>query len=196
MGESRDGPLASSAVELGQGMRKIRESRGWTLRGMERLQEDAGEVFASRSLLSEFETGKKLPSLAVAEKLDRLYGGESWICLSVEALRQRKWSPWDAEWPATEHFHAWLEEYRGPVWVRVKPTPQEAGAEYEIRLTWGPHRWSSKVACPEEGLYIVTGKADGEVPIRVRTSRLSYCQFGTGKPRGDSAVKDINEEWT
>lgn len=162
---------------------------------MEGLQVDAGEVFASRSLLSAFETGKKLPSVSVAEKLDRLYGGESWIHMSVVAMRQRKWSPWDAEWPANEHFHAWREKYRGPVWIRVKPTPQDADGEYEIRLSWGPHRWSRKIVCPEEGLYLVTGKADGEVPIRVRTSPRSFCQFGTGETGGDGYTRDINEEW-
>ncbi|WP_395405626.1 helix-turn-helix domain-containing protein (plasmid) [Arthrobacter sp. UC242_113] len=194
--ESRDGPLASSATELGQAMRKMRKSRGWTLRDMEALQEHACTHIASKSLLSKFETGKKLPDEATSEKLDQLYGGESWIHMSVVALRQRTWSPWDADWPATEHFHSWAEEYRGPVWIRVKPTPQDAGTEYSIQLSWGPHRWTRKVACPVEGLYLITGKGDGEVPIRVVTSPRSFCQFGTGEIDGDGTVMDIKEEWS
>jgi hypothetical protein len=163
---------------------------------MEALQAATGKVFASKSLLSKFETGKKLPSVTMAKELDRLYGGESWIHMSVVALSQRTWSPWDVEWPAHEHFYAWAEAYRGPVWIRVKPTPHDVGKEYEIRLSWGPHRWSKKVTCPEEGLYFITGKGDGEVPIRVCTLPRSFCQFGTSEIGGDGTVMDINGEWT
>src|SRR5688500_20168931 len=105
MDESRDGPLASSAMELGQGMRRMMERRGWTLRDMEKLQKEASTAVASRSLLSQLERGtkKKLPSVALAKDLDRLYCGESWIHMSVVALSQRTWSPWDGEWPKEDH---------------------------------------------------------------------------------------------
>lgn len=189
------GPLAASQTQLGQAMRKLRQNRRWSLRSMEARQREAGDFFASRSQLSKYESGKMLPSLAVAEKLDRLYAGRSWIRLSVIALSQTTWSPWDSDWPADVHHHSWPEEYQGSVWVRLKPTPQDKGKDHEIRLAWGPWRWEGKIPCPEEGLYLVTGKSDDEVPIMVNTAPRSYCQFGLHEIAGPGVVMNINFQW-
>lgn len=162
---------------------------------MEARQKEADQSFASRSQLSKYETGKILPSVTAAEKLDRLYAGRSWIYLSVVALSQSTWSPWDAEWPAYVHHHSWPAEYQGSVWVRVKPTPQGTNEDHEIRLAWGPWRWKGKISCPKEGLYLVTGKSDDEVPIMVNTTPQTYCQFGLHEITGQGDVIDVNFEW-
>lgn len=201
MKEMRPGPLAGSLQELGEAMRRMRESRGLTLRQVELLQQqisrkDGSDLeFVSRASLSRYENGERRPSRAAANMLDLVYGCQSWIHLSVVGLSQVAWSPWDDDWPSEEHYYSWPLDYSGPVWIGLKPTPQEAGGEHDVRLNWGPHKWQRKLILPATGIYLVTGKGGGDVPIRVGATPHAFCLFGVRLSAGDSTILDINDEW-
>ncbi|MFF2842445.1 helix-turn-helix domain-containing protein [Paenarthrobacter sp. NPDC057981] len=201
MTETGPGPLATSLKELGQAMRRMRESRGLSLRDVELLQKQLPQTygleleFVSRPSLSRYENGQRRPSRAAANMLDQVYECQSWISLSVVGLSKHAWSPWDDDWPSEEHCYSWPLDYSGPVWIRLKPTPQEEEGVHHVRLKWGPWRWQRDLILPATGLYLMTDKGGGEVPIRVQATPHVYCQFGLRLRAGDGTFLDINHEW-
>ncbi len=99
----------SAATHFGRQMRKEREAHGWTLRDL------AGQAGADYTVLSRVETGKRMPTEALARACDRLFperrgwftdwflesqswseipaGFRSWGDLEERATSLRVWSP-------------------------------------------------------------------------------------------------------
>jgi hypothetical protein len=170
------------------------------LRGSTTLREfERGSAF-SRSQLSAFENGHRLPHIEYAETLDTLYGAQGWIATAVRTLRRTRWEPWRSERaPSTHHAFGWHASYSGLVWIKVVPQPEAVGLRHEITSEWGPWGRTDAVELPALGVVLLTGKAadaDGiSHTYNVTVDQPVFALAGFGDALHGETVRDIRRGW-
>lgn len=181
-----------TASELGEGLRR--------LRGGIPLRQFVGKSGFSRSQISAFESGVRLPSLELAEGLDRLYGGESWVATSIRTLRRSSWDPWRSERGASQqHAFAWHAAYGGATWIKLIPQTQHVGEEHQLTSEWGPWGRTDTLVLPRTGVVLATGKAVDRDGI-ARTYNLqvlppAFALAGMGSDLTGEDVRDVRRGW-
>lgn len=182
----------TSPQDLGAGMRLLRGKV--SLRALE-----AASGF-SRSQLSAFENGHRLPQLTYADELDRLYGGTGWVALAVRSLNRGRWDPWKSDRaPSREHAFSWHASYEGMVWVKIKPTPEHVMLPHVLTSEWGWWHRVDKLPIPASGVVLMTGKATDHDGVS-RTYNLTaeppvFALAGFGDKLDGENVHDIRHGW-
>lgn len=208
--DSRRSPLAQSFEELGEGMRRLRSSRGWSRQGIVgRLNEIARREGAGWTLsaasIQRFETGRgQRPRLIHAVALDQAYSANHWILLSLAQLLGPVWQPWaEMDWPRNAHVVAWPSGITGPAWVHVWPSSRSIGLEHTFALTWlGDSRREHRVSLAPEGEYwvfmkpSVAGRQHADLEI-VEPEHSFYVLHGLGlPPREDLRQTRVETGWS
>lgn len=192
--------IPSSSREFGAGLRSLRTV------GLRRLasQQAAGpeRLVLSKSQLSRYEAGEQLPSLRYAQHLDDLYDAAGWVTMSLRTLWRPKWNPWAEEHgdPGRLHVGDWPAPYRGIVWIKVKPTPDNLGKRHRLTLDWGPWRQVVRCALVADGVVLMTGKApdaDGiSKACNLSADRPVFTLYGAGDALAGEKVLDIRSGWS
>jgi hypothetical protein len=170
------------------------------LRGRRSLRALQSEGGFSRSQLSAYETGQRLPPLALADSLDALYDAGGWIAMSIRSLSRESWDPWRAERSASSmHAFAWDAAYEGMVWITLKPTETNGSRAHRVISEWGPWRRVDLFELPAAGLTLLTGKAADADGI-AKTYNLTadpavFALAGFGDLRDDEHVCDVRQGW-
>lgn len=170
------------------------------IRGKRSLRSLEAESGFSRSQLSAYETGQRLPAVAHADALDALYEASGWIALSIQSLRRGAWDPWRAERSASRsHAFAWHASYEGIVWITVKPTEDNHSVAHQLISEWGPWRRVDRLVVPASGIVLLTGKAADDDGI-AKTYNLDadpgvFALAGFGDLLDAENVIDVRRGW-
>ena len=193
------GSLPSTAFEFGAGLRALRSV---SLRDLEARQpQGRGALVLSKSQLQRYETGQLLPPLSYTDHLDGLYDANGWVKLSLSALYAVTWNPWaeGGALAATAHAHEWPAPYRGPVWIVIKPLPENAGNAHTVTLDWGAWSAGLTLAVGTKGLTLTTGKSLDRSGVAVTFNLESdlpvFTLFGAGAPPSGYPVTRIHRRW-
>ncbi len=192
--------LPETTQELGASMRRLR-GRNVSLRQIEHRLDQLGSGSVSKSTLGRYEKGQTLPPLEIAALLDDAYQARGWLLYAITHLWRRSWDPWKEEWPAFTHAHTWPASYGGMVWMDVRPTERDEGADHTLMLGWAPWKHRVEAVLPRRGVVLVTGKApdhDGVArTLNLDADRRVYVLFGVGDVADDDGrVIDIRRGWT
>lgn len=190
----------TTAAEFGQGLRALR-SVGLGRLARRQVGSEDYDLVLSKSSLARYESGQVLPALEYAEHLDRLYEADGWVMMTLRSLWRPKWDPWHLDHGVSSRFHAgnWPAPYGGPVWIAVKPRPENVGLFHAIRLEWGP--WERRHQCllAEEGVVLMTGKAPDSDGVsrtcNVTTDRPVFVLFGAHEASGGADPVDVRRGW-
>lgn len=207
--EPRSSPLARSYDELGEGMRRLRVSRGWSRQhivarlDLIRRREGASWTLSAGSV-QRFENGHgQRPRLAHASALDEAYEANHWISLSLTQLQGPAWQPWaEVDWPKHAHHVAWPTVLAGRVWVHAWPSTRSVGLEHHFSLVWlGTERRSHRVVLGPGGQYWVftkpslAGVPHADLAV-IEEQRPFHLLHGLGfPPRNDLEVVEIGSGW-
>lgn len=170
------------------------------LRGKRSLRSLEAARGFSRSQLSAYETGQRLPALEHADALDALYEACGWIALSIRSLRRGSWDPWRTERSASGmHAFAWHASYEGMVWIKVKPTEDNHSLPHQLTSEWGPWRRVDRLVLSAGGLVLLTGKAADDDGI-AKTYNLDadpevFALSGFGALPDHENVVDVRRGW-
>lgn len=183
---------ALDLADLGAAMRRLRGSL--SLRDFEKTSG------FSRSQLSAYENGRRLPKLAYAAELDALYGETGWVALAVRTLSRTAWNPWASDrGQEPRHAFSWPAAYGGLVWIKVKPSPEAAGRRHRLVSEWGPWGRADEVELPADGVVLLQGKAtDGDGISRTYNLTADapvYALAGSGSDLPRELVIDIRRGW-
>lgn len=193
--------LPQSPQELGVRLRRLRGGRGLRRLVEEQDADPRLSVTLSKSQLARYESGETLPQLQYAEHLDRLYEAGGWVEVAIRSLWRSEWDPWalDNAGPSRYHAALWPAQLSGAVWLKVKPTSQDADTVHRVEIEWGPWMRTVETVITAQGILLFTGKAadDDGIP---RTCNLAFDKrvfvlHGAGDDFGDEVVVDMRRGW-
>lgn len=95
--------------------------------------------------------------------------------------------------------HRHSADYRGPVWIRIVPQPENRQMPHAFLIEWGPLERRGRVAfddCDAVWLVHTKGYDPVAVPLTFAMNPLAAVSFGEGRaPTRPNCVQDINAGW-
>src|SRR5690348_7460910 len=95
-----------------------------------------------------------------------------------------RWEPWRDEKPQRTSAHRWPAQYRGLVWIIVRPLATNVGKIHDLDLWWGTWHCPLTIQITQkDGLAITTGKDEDEVAVtcNLDCSPLAFTLSGIGE---------------
>jgi hypothetical protein len=82
------------------------------------------------------------------------------------------------------------------VWFRLAASPKNASTVHDLRISWGPWTFATKISLEHGAVALVHSKShDGDpVAITLEVSPKAYSDFGIDEPPAGRIV-DINRGW-
>ncbi len=86
--------------------------------------------------------------------------------------------------------------HKGQVWFRLAASPKDVSTVHELRISWGPWTFATKISLEHGAVALVHSKShDGApVPITLEVSPKAYSDFGIDEPP-EGKIVDINRGW-
>ncbi len=86
--------------------------------------------------------------------------------------------------------------HKGQVWFRIAASPEDISTPHELRISWGPWTFATKLTLENGAVASVHSKShDGvPVPIILEVRPKAYSDFGIDEPP-EGAIVDINRGW-
>ncbi|QYG90994.1 helix-turn-helix transcriptional regulator [Iamia sp. SCSIO 61187] len=162
-------------------------------RGREGQRACAARVGVGHSTFARWETGETVPDRETTILLDAALGQRG----ALVSLRGH--DDWDPSGPgATEHSHAFSDEWVGPVWVRVVPATDTV--DHVLLWRWGIWERRVEVDLDADGVVLLTERNQavgfGGLPAaRLTADHPVHAHWGIGPPVGLPHVMDVQAGW-
>ena len=193
--------LPRTPEELGARLRRLRGRR--SLRSLVDVQntDPRFSMTLTKSQFQRYESGETLPPLQYAEDLDRLYDAAGWVDVALRSLWRSRWDPWAFDNAGPSRFHAalWPPQLAGTVWLKVKPTAQDADTVHLIEIEWGSWMRTVETLITAQGVLLITGKAANEDGIahtcNIAIDKRVFVLHGAGNDFDEEVTVDIHRNW-
>lgn len=97
--------------------------------------------------------------------------------------------------PAPWTFGQHPDDYKGPVWIRITPTADNANKPHTIRILWGQYLFEREILLSDGPLSLTHHKTNLDaIPLQVNVEPAATVTVGQGPPPDEEWIA-IDEGW-